>query len=100
MTAKRLDILLNPNVDGGLGDVIRRARAMGKLASALASALPDELSPGIVAANVRDDGELVVICTSSAWASRLRFETATIIDAARKTGADVKSCTVKVSQGT
>lgn len=99
MSAKRLENLLNPNADGGLGGIVRRARAMEALASALVDTLPDELAPGILAANVRDDGELVVICPSSAWASRLRFESDALMDAARETGADVKTCTVKVSQG-
>ena len=99
MTAKRLENLLKPSDDGGLGDVIRRAREMGELAGALASRLPAELADGIVAANIRDGGELVVICRSSAWASRLRFETGSILDAARQAGAEVNSVSVKVSQG-
>ena len=99
MSTKSLENLLKPNKDGGLGDVIRRAKEMGELATALSSALPADLADGIVAANIRDGSELVVICRSSAWAARLRFETESILDAARKTGADVSSCTVKVSQG-
>ena len=98
MTAKSLEKLLKPSHSGDLGDVIRRAHAMGELTTALASALPAELAEGIVAANIRDNGELVIICRSSAWASRLRFETESILDAARQTGAEVSSCMVKVSQ--
>lgn len=98
MTTKRLENLLNLNADGSLGDVVRRAREMGVLAEALTGALPAELAGGIVAANVRDDGELVVICSSSAWASRLRFEADRLMAAARQTGADVSSCSVRVSQ--
>jgi hypothetical protein len=98
MPTKSLENLLNPNNDGGLGDVIRRAKEMGELATALTKILPVDLAEGIVAANIRDSGELVVICRSSAWASRLRFETESILDAARKTGADVASMSVKVSQ--
>ena len=98
MPAKRLQNLLNPNKDGGLGDVIRRARAMGELASALTGALPPELADGIIAANLRDNGELVVICSSSAWASRLRFESERILAVARNAGAAAETCTVRVSQ--
>ncbi len=97
MPAKRLENLLNPSADGDLGDVIRRAREMGELSTALGLSLPAQLSEGIVAANLRDDGELVVICASSAWASRLRFEADQLVAAAREAGADVKSCTVRVS---
>jgi len=98
MPTKSLENLLNPNNDGGVGDVIRRAKEMGELSTALTKILPVDLAEGIVAANIRDSGELVVICRSSAWASRLRFETESILDAARKTGADVASMSVKVSQ--
>ena len=97
MPAKRLENLLNPSADGGLGDVVRRAREMGELAAALGKSLPPRLSEGIVAANLRENGELVVICVSSAWASRLRFEADQLIAAARQTGADVQSCTIRVS---
>ena len=99
MTPKRLEKLLKPSDDGALGDLIRRARQMGDLAEALARTLGPELGDGIVAANIRDGGELVVVCRSSAWASRLRFETESILDAARQAGADVSTCTVRVSQG-
>ena len=99
MAPKRLEKLLKPSDGGALGDLIRRARDMGELAEALAGALPPELAEGIAAANIRDGGELVIVCRSSAWASRLRFEAETILDAARRTGADVSTCTVRVSQG-
>ena len=98
MTAKSLEKLLKPSDGGDLGDVIRRAHEMGELTTALAAALPAELAEGILAANIRDNGELVIICRSSAWASRLRFETESILDAARQTGAEVDSVNVKVSQ--
>jgi hypothetical protein len=98
MSAKRLDNLLKPNKDGGLGEVVRRARAMGELATALGRVLPADLADGIVAANLRDGGELVIICRSSAWASRLRFEHDRILEAARSTGAEASSLSIKVSQ--
>lgn len=98
MDPKSLQKLLNPNNDGGLGDVIRRAKAMGELASILSTALPADLADGIVAANIRDGGELVVICASSAWAARLRFESERLIAAAQKSGAEVTSCVVRVAQ--
>jgi len=40
----------------------------------------------------------VILAKSSAWASRLRFETEALIEAARETGADVMSCTVRVAR--
>ncbi len=97
MPPKRLQNTINPSADGDLGDLIRRAQEMGELATALQQSLPSKLSAGIVAANLRDNGELVVICPSSAWASRLRFEADQLVEAARKTGADAQSCTIRVS---
>ena len=44
------------------------------------------------------DRELVVICRSSAWASRLRFEEASLIDAARAHGASVDKVSVRVAR--
>ena len=98
MAAKSLENLLNPNSDGDLGSLIRRAQDMGELACALASALPGDEGAAILAANVRDDGELVVLCQSPAWASRLRFSADTLLGVARAHGADANRCTIRVAR--
>ena len=97
MPAKRLENLLNPNNDEGLGEVIRRARRMGELVAALQQALPPDLAGSIHSANIRDDGTLVVLAATSAWASRLRFECDALTAAAAATGTEISACTVRVS---
>ena len=99
MSIKRLENLLNPNDDGGLGEIVRHARDMGTIVAALQAALPPETAGAIRAANIRDDGDLVVLASSSAWAAKLRFEADALIEAARKTGATVTTCTVRVERG-
>lgn len=98
MPSNKLKNLLNPSSDGDLGDLIKRARRMGELTDILANALPESDRGAIVAANVRDDGELVVICASSAWASRLRYETEVLLKAAKDSGVIAHTCRVRVSQ--
>jgi len=99
MPIKRLENLLNPNDDGGLGDIIRHAQDMGELVQCLQQQLPEESAANIIAANVRDDGELVVLTSSPAWAAKLRFEADVLMAAARQSGAEVSSCRVRVSRG-
>ena len=98
MPPKRLENLLNPNADKGLGALVRRAREMESLVEALRGALPPDDAAGVVAANIRDDGQLVVLAGSPAWAARLRFEEERLIEAARKTGATVTGCKVRVGR--
>ena len=98
MSVKSLENLLNANDDGDLGNIVKHAHDMGVLVQTLLGALPSDHVASIAAANIRRDGKLVILAISSAWASRLRFETDALIDAARKTGADVTSCTVRVSR--
>ena len=98
MTNNELKNLLNPSNDGDLGQIIRRAREMGELTHVLCKALPDEYAGAIVAANLREDGDLVVIAASSAWASRLRYESDTLLAAARDAGLSPTSCRVRVTQ--
>ena len=98
MPIKRLKNLLNANDNGDLGDIVRHARNMDALLQALQGALPEEYAASIAAANIRGDGQLVILANTSAWASRLRFETEALIEAARATGADVMSCTVRVTR--
>ena len=97
MAAKSLEKLLNPSKDGDLASIVRRAQDMGELAGALAAAVSPEEGASILAANVRDDGELVVLCRSSAWASRLRFSADALVAAARARGAEVSRCSVRVA---
>lgn len=98
MPIKRLKNLLNTNDNGDLGDIVQHARNMDALLQVLQKALPEDHATSIAAANIRDDGQLVILAKSSAWASRLRFETEALIEAARETGADVMSCTVRVTR--
>jgi hypothetical protein len=99
MPTNKLKNLLSSCNTGDLGDVISRARQMGELTEILMRALPESDRGAIVAANVRDDGELVVICASSAWASRLRYETEKLLAAAKDAGITAHTCRVRVSQG-
>ena len=99
MAEKELKNLLNPCSGGDLGEVVRRAQALGELTEVLVRALPAEFSGSIVAANLRDQGELVVIAASSAWANRLRYEAETLTAAARDNGLTVASCRIRVRSG-
>jgi hypothetical protein len=99
MAEKSLEDLLNPNDIGGLADIVQHAREMGELAHALQEAMPADVGKQILAANIRDDGELVVLTGSSAWAAKLRFEADGLIAAARSTGVEVHSCKVRVQRG-
>ena len=99
MPIKRLENLLNPNADGDLGEIVQHAQDMGQLAQTLRDSLPEDEACGILAANVRDDGELVVLAATPAWAAKLRFEEKALMAAARATGAEISSCKIRVSRG-
>lgn len=98
MPSSKLENLLNPCIEGDLGKLIGRARRMGELTDILCNALPESDRSAIVAANIREDGELIVICASSAWASRLRYETEVLLKATRDAGITAHTCRVRVSQ--
>ncbi len=97
MSIIRLEKLLNTGPGGPLGEIVQRAQNMDQLTAAMRSVLPEEAQSQLLAANLRENGELVLICSSSSWAARLRFEGEQLIEAARLTGADVNKCRVKVS---
>lgn len=98
MPIKSLENILNPNDDGGLGEIIRHAQDMGELVQRLQQTLPGDSAASIFAANIRDDGELVILASSPAWAAKLRFEAEGLMATARETGAEVTSCTVRVNR--
>jgi len=98
MASDELKNLINSSAGGELADIVRRAREMGELTHVLCKGLPDEYAGAIVAANLREDGDLVVIAASSAWASRLRYETDALLAAAREAGLDPTACRIRVTQ--
>ncbi|MBJ90205.1 MAG: hypothetical protein CMO98_10125 [Woeseia sp.] len=98
MKEKNLKNLINSKSSNELEKIIQAAADMQLLTTALKDVVTQEISEHLVAANVRDNGELVVICTSSAWASRLRFESKTLISTAQNSGFDASTVRVTVTQ--
>lgn len=99
MPAKKLEDLLKSGASGNLEKLLRTAQDMDSLTSALRAALSPESADNLLAANLREDGALVVICSSSAWASRIRFESDALLDASRASGFAAESVRVMVTQG-
>lgn len=98
MALTRLEKLLKGPGRSPLGKVIRRAREMDDLTARLRAALDAEAAPHLVAANLREDGELAIVCSSPAWAARLRFESDVLLQAARSAGLDAQHCSIKVAR--
>jgi len=98
MSAKKLENLLHPGSGGNLEKLIQTAQNMDSLTSSLKGALTPDLADHVLAANVRENGELVVICSSSAWASRIRFEADALLVAAGDAGFAASSLRVSVTQ--
>jgi len=99
MPATKLEDLLKQGAASGLQKIIQTAKNMDSLTDVLQAAAAQDVAEHILAANVRDDGELVVICSSSAWASRVRFEAETFLDAARDAGFGAATMRVTVTRG-
>ena len=98
MSTTKLEDLLKSGATGSLDKIIQRAQNMDLLTGALRAALVPDMGENLLAANVRDDGEMVIVCSSSVWASRIRFESEALIDAACKAGFRPTSSRVIVSQ--
>jgi len=99
MPIVRLGQLLQSGSGDRLDKLVEHSRNMGNLAQILKTALPEDVAPHLLAANLRDPAELVLICSSSSWAARLRFESEGLLKAARQSGIKADSCTVKVGRG-
>ncbi len=100
MSIIRLDKLLKSSPSGSLAKIIRRARDMDDLTTRLRVALDPKTAESLLAANVRDNGELVVVASSSAWAAKLRFESEKLMGVARADGTAVNRFRVSVSNET
>ncbi len=99
MPSKHIGELLNSSNNRELSEALKRSEAIGQLTETLAKALPPELGAAILAASVGDDGVLSIKASSSAWASRLRFETESLTSIARAAGHVVTGVRVRVGRG-
>lgn len=97
MTTIKLEKILQNEAGGSLAKLIRTARTMESLTDALKAALDAELGQNLLAASVRENHELVIICSSSAWAARIRFEEKSLAAAAAAAGFSTTSLRVTVS---
>ena len=70
---------------------------MQALTDALRARLPEAMATELLSVSVRD-GELVLLCSSPAWASRLRFESDALLAAARELGQVADRCRVRVTR--
>ncbi len=91
-----LEKLLAADPADHLGKIVHIARNMDDLTQALRSALAPETAENLVAAATRDNGELVLVGSTSAWAARLRYESDTLLQAAAAHGVNVSGCKVIV----
>lgn len=97
MSIIRLEKLLKSGDGGTLEKVVQNAQLMEDLTLALKQRLEPDMAENVVSAGVRDDGDLVVIASSSAWASRLRFESDQLLAAARKMRPELTRCRIRVA---
>lgn len=96
MSATRIGNLLEEDPSRRLTRIVRRAREMGDLTVRLRAALPAPLGNELLAANVHDDGSLVLICSAPCWAARLRFESERLLAAATDAGFPAARVRVRV----
>jgi hypothetical protein len=93
-----LEKLLKSDTGGALGDMVQTAQYMDELTSSLQQGLEADMAVNLLAASLRDNGELVIIASTSAWAAKIRFQAEKMIDLVRASGAEVRSCRVTVSR--
>lgn len=97
MPATKIGNLLNADSPERLGRIVRHAREMGDLTLRLRAVLTEPVAGHLLAANVHDDGSLVLICSASSWAARLRFESERLLAAAADAGVRAERLRVRVA---
>jgi len=93
-----LEKLLKSDTGGALDKIVQTARSMDEMTTWLQKELQPDLAANLLAANLRADGELVLVASSSAWAAKIRFEGEKLVEIVRQSGAAVEKCRVTVSK--
>lgn len=87
------------DADSPIRQLAEEARARLGLSDRIRAAMPAELAAAITQCTLRDDGTLIVRTTGPEWATRLRFESETILSLCRATCPQAQRVKVKVSRG-
>lgn len=96
MAIVKLGQLLKSGKGDKLERLVEHSQNMGNLAQLLKASLPSDVAGHLLAANLKEPGELVLICSSSPWAARLRYESEKLLKAARKAGINADRCSIRV----
>ncbi|NIQ10147.1 MAG: DUF721 domain-containing protein [Gammaproteobacteria bacterium] len=75
--------LLENQFSGELEQTIRRSNSLRRLSDRLQTLLDSELAEHCHLLNVRD-GLIIIACDSTAWATRLRYQIPTLLEALRQ----------------
>lgn len=94
---KQIGKLLKTPRSDGLETLILRAQDMDELAQKLRAELEPALAAELAAVNLRDSGELVVVCSTSGWAARMRYEGNKLLETARAAGVQATACRFRVA---
>ena len=97
MSIIRLEKLLKSGDGGTLEKVVQNAQLMEDLTLALKRGLDPDMAQNLVSAGIHEDGDLVVVASTSAWASRLRFEADQLLERAREMRPELKRCRIRVA---
>ena len=83
-----------------LESIIKRAKEMDNLKKMLRNVLDKEAAKHLISANIRRNGELVLLCNSSAWGSKIRFDQEKLLKTAQTKWKFLTSCRVKIIEKT
>ncbi len=83
---------------GSLNRLAAEATRRLELTDRLRNALNADTAAQIAGCNLRDDGTLVVLATSSEWAARLRFESDKLLTACREVHPGTTKVRIRVAQ--
>jgi len=97
MSIIRLENLLKSSGGSRLEKIVQTAQNMEDLTVLLRGSLDDDAAASLLAASLHDDGELVLFCSSPAWASRLRFDGEKLLAIACEHGVAATRCRVRVA---
>jgi len=98
MSIISLEKLLQSGQNSALDKLVQTAQLTEELTLNLRKELDPEMAENLISANIRENGELILVASSSAWAAKLRFEADGLLRCARTHAANISRCKVAVAK--
>ena len=93
---QKLSKILSKEHNSKISEIVKTSNELKELTIILRNILEINEKENLISAAIQEDGNLILTCSSSVWASKLRFKKKKLLSEAKKAGFNASNLEVSV----